>query len=252
MRTPYYTRIALLGIGLYLLIEAVILVATVVYTPSELWYPFLVGGLALAGGLAILFVRPWGLVVGLLGGLVGVMFSLDSIGENLSSPDSFLDFAYRPVFWGGGTILVLTGTIGGLVQHFRGRTSARGPAMVTKAAIGLLAVVAALSVYSAALTISGVDHVSAADKQGATILTANALRYDLDTLAASPGGRTKIVVKNDDPARHTFTVDALGIDVELGPRDERLILLDSPPPGTYEFRCRITGHERMKGILRVE
>ncbi|MEX0781911.1 MAG: cupredoxin domain-containing protein [Dehalococcoidia bacterium] len=252
MGKPYYARIALLGIAVYLFIEAVILVVTLVYEPSEAWYPFLVGGLALAGGATIYFVHPWGLLVGLMGGLFGILFSMDSIGENLSSPDSFLDFAYRPVFWLAGTILVLTGSIGGLVQHFRGYTGASGPGVVTKAAIGLLGVVAGLSLYSAILTVAGIDHVSRADKEGATMLTASVWRFDREVLAAASGGTTKIVVKNNDLNLHTFTVDSLDIDVKVGPRGERLVLLDSPRAGAYEFRCRITGHERMRGTLRVE
>ena len=68
---PFYTRIALLGIGMYLFIEAVILVVTLVTEPSEWAYACIVGGIALALGAVIYFVRPWGLIVGVLGGLFG-------------------------------------------------------------------------------------------------------------------------------------------------------------------------------------
>lgn len=253
MGKPYYTRIALAGIALYLFIELLILVATLVFGPlSELWYPFLVGGLIVAGGAAIYFWHPWGLVVGLLGGLVGIMFSLDSIGENLSSPDSFLDFTYRPVFWSAGTLLLLVGSVAGLLQHFRHRTSPGGPRLVTLIARGVVAVVAILSVYSAVATIAGIDRVSAADRQGAVIITAHGAKFDLDALHAASAGSTKIVVRNDDPIVHTFTVDGLGIDVKVGPRSEKLIQLDGATPGTYQFHCRITGHSNMRGTLTVD
>lgn len=253
MTKPYYTRIALAGIALYLFIEFLVLVATLVFGPlSELWYPFLVGGLIIAGGATIYFWHPWGLVVGLLGGLVGILFSLDSIGQNLSSPDSFLDFTYRPVFWSAGTLLLLVGSIAGLLQHFRHRSSPSGPPLVTHIARGVVAVVAILTAYSAVATVTGIDRVSAADKQGAVIITAHGTKFDMDTLHAVSGGTTKIVVRNDDPIVHTFTVDGLGIDVKVGPRSEKLIELDGASSGTYQFHCRITGHSNMRGTLTVD
>ena len=43
MCKPFYTRIALLGVAMYLTIELIILVATLTLLPSsDLWYPLLV------------------------------------------------------------------------------------------------------------------------------------------------------------------------------------------------------------------
>jgi plastocyanin len=249
---PYYTRIALLGIGMYLLIEAVILIVTLATEPSEWAYACIVGGIALALGAVIYFVRPWGLIVGVLGGLLGILFAIDGLGENLSSPDSFLDFAYRPVFGLAAAVFVLVGSSAGLVQHFRGRTSTGGPAMVTIAVKGVLGLVAVLSLFSAILTVAGIHGVSAADKAGATTITAHVTKYDTDTLMAAANGTTKVVFKNEDPIVHTFTIDALDIDVKVGPGSEKLFELKSLKPGTYEFYCRITGHkEQMHGTLTV-
>ena len=249
---PYYTRIALLGIAMYLFIEVVILIVTLIFEPSEWAYACIVGGIAGAIGAVIYFVRPWGLIVGVLGGLVGILFAIDGLGDNLSSPDSFLDFAYRPVIGLAAAIFVLGGSSAGLVQHFRGRTSTSGPANVTRAVKGVLGLVAVLSIFSAVLTVAGVNGVSAADKQGATTITAHGTKYDTDSLIAPADGTTKFVFKNDDPIIHTFTIDALNIDVKVGPRSEKLFELKSPKPGTYEFYCRITGHkEQMHGTLTV-
>jgi plastocyanin len=248
---PYYTRLALAGIAVYIVIEVIILTTTLIIEPSEWEYAVIVGGVALAGGLAIYFWQPWGLVAGLLGGLFGIAFSLDGIGDNLSSPDSFLDFAYRPVIWLGGTILVLTGCAGGLIQHFRRRTSTSGPVIVTRGAMAVLGIVAVLATYSAVLTVAGIDHLSAAEKEGATVLTSRLWKFDLDNIEASSNGSTKIVLDNEDANIHTFTVDALDIDAKVGPLSEKLITLDTPPAGAYEFRCRIAGHEDMRGTLTV-
>ncbi|MEO8469635.1 MAG: cupredoxin domain-containing protein [Chloroflexota bacterium] len=250
---PYYTRIALLGIGLYLLIEAVILIVTLLTEPSAWAYACIVGGIALALGAVIYFVRPWGLIVGVLGGLLMILFALDGLGENLSSPDSFLDFAYRPVFGLAAAVFVLGGSAAGLVQHFRGRTSMTGPAKVTMAVKGVLGLVVVLSIVSGVLTVAGIHSLSAVDKSGATTITAHVTKYDTDTLKASATGTTKIVFKNSDPIVHTFTVDALGIDVKVGPGSEKLIDLTPLKPGTYEFYCRISGHkDEMHGTLTIE
>src|SRR5260221_3216767 len=164
---PYYTRIALLGIAMYLLIEGVILVVNLILEPSEWTYAVIVGGIAGAIGAVIYFVRPWGLIVGVLGGLVGILFAIDGLVDNLSSPDSFFDFAYRPIIGLAAAIFVLGGSIAGLVQHVRRRTSTSGPANVTRAVKGVLGLVAFLSITSAVLTVASVHGVSAAEKEGA-------------------------------------------------------------------------------------
>ncbi len=181
---PYYTRIALLGIAMYLFIEVVILIVTLIFEPSEWAYACIVGGIAAAVGAVIYFVHPWGLIVGVLFGLLGIAFAMDGLGDNLSSPDSFLDFAYRPVVGLAAAIFVLGGSSAGLVQHVRGRTSTSGPTSVTRAVEGVLGFVVILSVFSAVVTVAGVNGVSAADKLGATTITAQVTKYDTDSLTA--------------------------------------------------------------------
>jgi plastocyanin len=250
--TPYYTRIALLGIAMYVGIEVVTLVVNLILEPSEWAYPVVVGGIVGAIGAVIYFVRPWGLIVGVLGGLVGILFSLNGLGDNLASPDSFFDFAYRAVIGLPATIFVLGGSIAGLVQHVRRRTSTSGPANVTSAVKSVLGLVAILSIASAVLTVASVHSVSLADKEGAITITAFGLRYDTDTLMATANGTTKIVFNNDDLGIHTFTIDAIDVDVRAGPLSEELLELNSPKPGTYVFYCRISGHEElMRGTLTV-
>lgn len=47
MEKPFYTRIALLGVAMYIAVELVILATTLAFLPRrELWYPLFVGGLA--------------------------------------------------------------------------------------------------------------------------------------------------------------------------------------------------------------
>jgi plastocyanin len=249
MNRPFYTRIALLGIAMYLFIAGVLLIVALALQPSEWEYPLIIAGIAAAVGAVIYAWQPWGLCVGLLAGIVGLTFSFDGLAENLASPDSVLDFAYRPIFGLAGTVLVLGGSVAGLVQHFRGRTAMRGPAFVTRAVVAVVGLVAVLALGSTVLTVTGVDSVSAADRQDAITITADRWKFDTDSLTAGATSTTRIILKNEDPIVHTFTIDALGIDVKVGPLSEKLIRLDGPPAGTYEYYCRITGHSAMRGTL---
>lgn len=252
MNRPYYTRLALLGLCLYLSFVVLLLVLSLALQPSDWVYPCVVGTIALVLIAAVYFWRPWGLIIGLLAGLIGIPFSLDGFRDNLASPNSFLDFAYRPVVTLAGVILLLFGCSAGLIQHFRKRTSTEGPRAVSYAVAGLLGVVALVCLYSVVMTFTDVDSVSAADKDGATLVTAKEFKFDTAELTASANGETKIVVSNKDFIFHTFVVEGLGVDAKISPRGETLVVLHSPQPGTYTFHCSVPGHESMRGTLTVQ
>jgi plastocyanin len=117
---------------------------------------------------------------------------------------------------------------------------------------GIVGLVVVLSIISAVLTVTGTGGVSAAEKEGAQTLTAKKTKFDKDSLTASASGTTKIVLDNNDPFLHTFTVYDLDIDVKMNPGAEKLIEIKSPNAGSYEFHFRISGHEDMKGTLTVQ
>lgn len=107
---PYYARVALVGIGMYVFFAAIILVAVLVFEPSEVAFPLILAAVALIIGALIYFLRPWGLIVGVLGGLFGLLFSSDDIDINLTSPQSFFDFAFA-LFALVGAPLILFGSM---------------------------------------------------------------------------------------------------------------------------------------------
>ncbi|OAI42001.1 hypothetical protein AYO38_11865, partial [bacterium SCGC AG-212-C10] len=244
MNRPFYARIALIGVAMWLSFLGLIFITTAILGPSELYYPLIMIAIVLTIGSLIYFVQPWGLVAGILAGLVSIPFCLDEFAQNISAPDSFFNFAYRPIVWAAGAILVLAGSSCGLVQHFRKRTGLTGSLAAWRAAKGIVVAAAVISMASLVITIAGIDRVSAADKHGATQIRAKVLRYKNSDVTASSSGDTKLVIKNEDTIIHTFTVDALDIDIEIGPFSERLVVLHTPQPGVYGFRCTITGHEK--------
>ena len=58
---------------------------------------------------------------------------------------------------------------------------------------------------------------------------------------------------NDGAAAHNFSIDELGIDVDLPPGSTEETVINAPP-GTYEYYCNVPGHKQagMVGTLVVE
>jgi uncharacterized cupredoxin-like copper-binding protein len=116
---------------------------------------------------------------------------------------------------------------------------------------GILGVIAVLGVVSAVMTVANFGGVSAAADEGATIVTAKKTEFDVESIEGRAGQEVRIVVKNKDPFLHTFTIDDLDIDQKVSPGGEELIEFEAPA-GSYEFICRIVGHEEdMKGTLTI-
>ena len=66
------------------------------------------------------------------------------------------------------------------------------------------------------------------------------------------GTATTLIVKNKGSKKHTFTVEKLGIDVEVQPGEEKNITVNPKQPGTYELICRYHFQEGMVGKVIVE
>ena len=58
---------------------------------------------------------------------------------------------------------------------------------------------------------------------------------------------------NDGVTLHNFSLDELGIDVDIAPGATEEVLINAPP-GTYEYYCNVPGHKQagMVGTLIVE
>lgn len=246
---PVFVRLALVGVSMFLA-AAVIVLTAVAIDSDALFFALATAIPALIIGAAIYFWRPWGLVLGVLGGLFGLLFFTPDAPTSLASPNSFYDFILTIVTI-VGAVFLLVGSIGGLVQHFQHKESFTVTPLQRSAMLGVVAIIVVLGVISAVLTAADFGGVSAAEEEGATIVTARKTLFDVESISARPNSTTKIVVKNKDPFQHTFTVDDLDIDVKVGPGAEKLINL-SAPAGAYEYRCRITGHEDMKGTVTVQ
>lgn len=83
------------------------------------------------------------------------------------------------------------------------------------------------------------------------LLRIDGLAYSTSSLR-TPAGLVRLAIANTDAVPHTFTVTALGVDVEVA-GGEAVETEFSATAGAYEFICTIPGHDtpEMRGVLTV-
>ncbi|WP_077619876.1 cupredoxin domain-containing protein [Bacillus sinesaloumensis] len=61
-----------------------------------------------------------------------------------------------------------------------------------------------------------------------------------------------LVLKNNGVKEHTFTVEKLGIDYEVKPKQIKIVTVEPKTSGTYELICRYHVKEGMVGEVIVK
>lgn len=191
--------------------------------------------------------RTVGVVLGGIGALLFTLGNLPFLAEDLRHPDSVLAF----IASGAGVVGSVVGFVAmlGALLRLRG-----GP---VKPLLGL-AVLAVLMVMAIGIVSRlGVDSETA-EAGDVTLVAEDAdffaegtdpARDDDVQIAVDRGGA--VFVDNKDLYRHTFTIEALGLDEEVPASIDKRIVIDAAP-GQYEFICDVEGHEEdMKGVLTV-
>lgn len=187
------------------------------------------------------------MIAGLLGaGLSYGPYLIDSV----DSVNSVFDFGVSVVAT-VASILVIVGSGVAFLQIRRGNARVSANSVELNALRGVAAVVAVLVVVSAVATFTGRDTVKDADRVDATQVLMKETEFKTVAINARSGETLRLVLKNDDLYLHTFTIDELGVDVTIGPRGEKALLLSTGNPGTFEYKCIVAGHESMTGILEV-
>lgn len=246
---PFWARVVLLGIGLYLLVGLAYALGGLANGEPDVLIFVLISSLpALLIGLFILRFGAWSYVFGAVVSVIGLLFFGTSLPTAISSPNSFFDFAGTLV----STVALLMILVGCIVAFFqRNEPVATGSPTAIVAIKGIVAALAVLSIMSAVFTVASIEKVSAADKQGAILVRADKTEWNTESIEGRSDGTLKLLIKNSDPFLHTFTVDGLNMDFKVTPGSEKLIVLERPLAGTYEFICTIAGHENMKGTLTI-
>lgn len=235
-----YVTTALYGLALYFVAVSVITVAILIASPGDLYFILFFAVPGIIVGAALSYLKRWGLVFGILGGAIGTLFVLEDIDLFLTTPQSFFDFS-SSLFGIVGLLILLLASLIGTIQYFRGRVGTDFSGL-RPAAIAVALVLALLGVISGIATTLEAGDLSAEEARGAIVLTAKKAKWDIQTIEAAPGQPLRILVRNDDPIMHTFTIHDLGIDERLGPWTEAIIEVESPTARVLGFICRIEGH----------
>jgi plastocyanin len=218
-----------------ILFEVVIMVVNgEVVRPAIVWSALLATGVFVFGKRR----RAGAALLGFVS-LVHFATSAAFLAEGLVHPESFWDF------WLGWSI-VLTAGLGILAAAAVWRQEDDGSKRARAVSLGIMALIVALGILGGTATIA-YDSDSAQD--GDIALSARNVQFEPANLIAN-SGEIAVFVYNDDSFRHTFSIDALDVDLELpGGKAARVEFIAEP--GTYEIYCAVAGHEDMKGELVV-
>jgi plastocyanin len=206
--------------------------------------PFLLG-MAAPFIVGLLVMIRWPRVgVVLLGffSLAVFLFSVPFLAEALIHPESLADFIPLVVFTLGAVVGVIA-AIPAFREGARPQTGSRAPRTIGAAAVLIL--VASLVVSVVAFTQIESEPARAGD---IAVVTEDVEFHPAGVNA--PEGEVSVHVTNNDDIRHTFTIDELGVDLNLPPNSSQRVSF-SAGPGTYEFYCRPHVPD-MEGELVIE
>jgi plastocyanin len=187
------------------------------------------------------FLRGERRKLGLAYGIVSVLLLLanmpgllDELAHYDSAPSFVLTLA--------STLIVLIAAAAGFGAFFQWSPAAIQPVLITAAVVFVLGTAVSVAAFASAES----DVALATDAQ----VTAEKVSFGPDTLTVA-AGEAGVWVDNKDGIHHTFTVEALGFELEIPALKSRRVDFDAAP-GTYAFICTVPGHESMTGTLVVE
>jgi plastocyanin len=231
-RTPSGTTLATLGFAMAALGPILMILAGLVFglDTEDLGFFVIPSVLGILGAFLVrrrsAVAKAFAIVVALA---IGMLLFWTAFGLGL--PSSFFDFV-PGILVLPGALLAIGGTIAALVSRSRGSESGAGE---RRAALAIVTLVGLLGGLSAVLTLTGRDTVPDAVAEDADLVVdLKDFEFDEDAYDVPAGGT--VLVTNDDPFAHTFTVDDLDIDVDLGPGDEKIIEIPDEA-GTYVLYC---------------
>jgi plastocyanin len=206
--------------------------------------------LAFAGAIliGIVFLRIRSGIAGIV--MLGVLsldaavFMLPAATSNSRHRGGFVDLLI-PLSLGVISVAGALAAVGSIFHHKRPQPNTHIAAVVGQAAIAVF-IVALI-----AGTVSQRASKSEAARTGDIRLEMRNTAFLQTQLRAQPG-TVSIAVSNHDLFWHTFTIDALHVNVDTPIGADRRVTF-SAAAGTYEFYCRVPGHRAagMKGTLKV-
>lgn len=205
-------------------------------------------GIGIRGAAQLLAFRFHASTVGLilLGFLMADMgfYTVTGAAVNLVNGADLLALALPAVL---GTFCVVGLISIGAILKARGRWIAPsdGARNVAVAALLVLVTVLLLGAFTGRQAAAGLAAPAELE------LGVENLAYSSTSLSA-PAGEISVRMQNHDLFWHTFTIEALNVDMKVPMRASGVVRF-SAPPGSYTYYCSIPGHEMlgMKGTLVV-
>lgn len=233
---PRWTDLATLGFALSGLGPLLLLVAVLAWsldTEGETGFFAAIIAIAVVGAVVVRLKQPWTKVVAIVVAVMLFMGLWWTVFGLLAGPSSFFDFM-SGVLVMPGALLALIASVGAFRAQRRGRLGSKpegGERRAIRAAITVVALAAVLSGILTLTSRSTVDDASAAEQ------TVTLKDFDFAPKELSVTGGSQVLVRNDDPFLHTFTIDKLDIDETLTLGSEKLITIPAEP-GTYILYCK--------------
>jgi len=180
--------------------------------------------------------RRLGLAYAAVAGLA-LLGNLPPILDELAHPDSLPAFVLTLLSF----TAVLTAIAAGLGAFFRWSQAA-----IRSLAIVWVAVFVIGAAGSAVLSVSAETDVALPADEQVIAEKVTFLPPDLQVASGTAG----VWVDNKDGIRHTFTIDELGVDLDIPALKARRVEFQAAA-GTYTYRCTVPGHDGMTGTLVV-
>jgi plastocyanin len=246
----WYRKIALFGVVLVWVFALILGTAFIIGEEYDgLIFIAIVSLVALAVGFILVRFGKWAPIAGVIGGAFALFSSAPFILYSPEVFDSFFDFVPALVSLIASLALIV-GSVLAFLDERSEPLATESPALQT-GILGVSGVLVVVGVASLILTLTGVDSVSDEERAAAdTVVEMKQTEFEPDVIEVS-AGEIAVVVENDDPIVHTFTIDDLDVDEDLGAGDEKFIEF-SAEPGDYELHCDVPGHESMDAIIRVQ
>jgi plastocyanin len=175
--------------------------------------------------------------------LDAAVFMLPAAASNSTHRGGFVDLLI-PLSLGVISVSGFFASVGSILRHRKGSSS-------RSAAVIVQVMVAVFIVALIAGTVSQRASKAEAARAGDVRVEMRNTAFLQTTLEAQVGS-ISVAVANHDLFWHTFTVDALHVNVDVPIGADRRVTFEAPR-GRYEFYCRVPGHRAagMHGTLIV-
>jgi plastocyanin len=230
---PRWTRLAVLGFlsAISALVLFLIAIAAFRLDAEDAGFFGVVAALLAVVAFLVWRFGTWSKVVGAVIAFLG-SFGLFWMVFGLLRPQNFFDFLPSILFT-PGLLLALVSCIAAIVSKRRGHVVTAAEGGERRGIRIAVAVAAAAALLSGVLTIT--NRSTADGTQAAATLSQKSFKYAPKAISVTGG--SKVFVRDDDPFFHTFTIDALGIDVPFTAGSSKLVAIPARP-GTYIFYCK--------------